>query len=487
MPLPASGVTWPPPHPLRDQQVVHAAWYAGTNPALPTPTEVLLKPDPAGVTIGNGPAKRAVHANLAADLAAISGDLVLGIPPVLTVEATDVDNALDTDPAAVQAQSDLATLMEDSGAWRVLREAAELAAAIGEVYVRAIADPTLLPQPILEAVPATNVDPTWRYGVLTAATMWTTVGTTPAGKIWRWVERRDNTARLIENGLYLGDLNRLGERRPLTDHPATAGLPDAQPYPEGVTALVWHVPNARPSRRAPESPHGRSDLEGSEGLLATLDLTWTSLARDIRLSQARILAPTQALTATGSLGAWWDNAKEIFTPLDMDPSADAGKPELMQAPIRATEHIAVIASLVERIVTTAGYSPQTIGLGTMGQAESGTALRMRTTRTSATVNAKRALWGPAIADIAFNLAALARVVHARPITPVHPRVEWPQMVTPDPAETARTIALLASADAASVETRVRMAQPDLDAAAVEAEVERIVGQNPPAPDLPLFG
>lgn len=464
MALPASQIQWPPTNPVREDQNRFSAWFAGYDPALHTAP--LTDPDPSGMSGGVDKKRRLVGSNLAADLASVAADLLMGTPPSITPEDTTVDEA---------TTGSLVRLAEDAGLWRTLREAAELASAHGEVYVRAIADPTVLATPVLEAVPATSVQPTFRYGQLTRALMWTIVGTTSGGGVWWWVEERDNVTKTIRNGLYLGTTKSLGSREALTAHPATADLSEETPYPAGVNSMVWHLVNAKPSRRAPETAHGRSDLEGCESLLASLDAAFSSLARDIRLGQARMLVPSAALSrpGTGGTGSFWDNSREVFTDLDLDPNSPTAKPELLQPVIRTQEHVDAINSLTQRIISTAGYSPSTFGYGEMGAAESGTALRVRQARTISTITTRRSLWTPAVEGIIETLAVLGRTVHGLDVPVVPVTVTWPELVTPDPESTARTVSLLMTANAMSVEEAVSQLHPAWGSDEAQAEVDRI--------------
>jgi hypothetical protein len=58
-----------------------------------------------------------------------------------------------------------------------------------------------------------------------------------------------------------------------------------------------------------------------------------------------------------------------------------------------------------------------------------------------------------------------------------PTVEFPAGVTEAPGEIAQTLALLQQAEAASIETKVRMLHPDWDKAQVAAEVDAIKAEG----------
>ncbi|MDB5243972.1 MAG: hypothetical protein JWP57_4598, partial [Spirosoma sp.] len=108
---------------------------------------------------------------------------------------------------------------------------------------------------------------------------------------------------------------------------------------------------------------GRADIDGSEGLLDALDETWTSWMRDLRLGRARIVVNEAALTEPTIGGSTFgrrgfDVDQEVFAPIAGQANMGDGdfiKP--VQFAIRVQEHNDTALALVERIVTSSGYSP----------------------------------------------------------------------------------------------------------------------------------
>lgn len=478
MPLPKNGMQWAPPSVTRDELERWADLYAGRSIGK----KDIITPDPdlANANSEADKERRRVRAGLAADIANTSASLVMkGLSLRITEEPLSPDEA-------AQADDRLAEIIESSKLDLRLLEGAEISAALGGVYLRAVADPSLTSEPYITVIDPTRVEPVFVDGHLVAATFWTEIridGTT----IYRWVEYRDNRTRTIETGLYRGTTFNIGTRVPLDSIPETTGLPDQSTYPQGVERMVWYVPNAFPNRRHIASPQGRSDIQGAESLCAAVDVVLTSLVRDIRLGRARIIVPTSALTpgAAAGNGSTWNAEKEVFTQLDVDPQEQ--KIEMLQGEIRTTEHLEAAIAMVERAVTIAGYSPQTFGLNISGSAESGTALKVREARTIATTEAKRKYWTPVIADIAYHLLVLDSVVFGNSVVPGKPRVEWAPVRDDDPLEHAQTIDTLMRAKAISVETAVRRANPELPEVEVESETARILqeaGLSLNAIDLP---
>jgi len=210
-----------------------------------------------------------------------------------------------------------------------------------------------------------------------------------------------------------------------------------------------------------------------------LDDVFTSLLRDIRLGRGRLLVPAAFLQRDASGNRVFDSNAEAFVKLDSIPGSGNLSSEItvQQFEIRTREHLEAATELVHRIVTHAGYSPQTFGLSIQGQAESGTALRMRERKSLLTAGKKSECWRPALADLFELLLAVDRL-HMRGTAPVErPTVAMQDSVIPDLAETARSVEMLQRAQAASIETRVRLLHPDWTEEAVRAEVEALRQEN----------
>lgn len=425
------------------------------------------------------PARNLLHVPLAADVAMTSADLLFGDQPNLTVENAQLQGRLDD----LQHE---ASLLND------LHFAAETCAAIGGVYLRPIWDQAVADRPLLTVVGADQAIPEIRYGVLTAVTFWEVIPTGDSAVVLRHLERHEPGR--IRHQLFSGTETTLGTLVPYSeaggaldwltalgnqlvdgDSISTAAITDR--------LLVDYVPNA-PSRKHRRSGIGRADIDGSEGLLDALDETWTSWMRDLRLGRARIVVDEQALTqatvggATSGIGRGFDIDQEVFAPL---PGAASGlgvgefvKP--VQFALRVQEHADTAQALVEQIVTDCGYAPQTFGIHTEG-ALSGTAHRLRELRTHRTEGRKQRYWGPAVEhSVEMLLAIGAEVFNWEPAE--RPRIEWAETDTDEPQQRAQTISLLRAAQAISVETAVRMAQPQLDDTELKAEVARVLGEEP---------
>lgn len=528
MPLPEStpNTPWPPPDitPYARDQAAWHAWWSGDPAKLGETTH-------GGGTTGRRSfwsrrktegttAVHQLHATLAADIATTSADLLFGEPPGLLAPDVGLARAYerrggggesdgqtlaawsntDLTPAeTVAAQDRLDDLADSIGLPNRLLEGAEVCAAVGGVYLRPMWDKAAADHPLLTVVDADRAVPDFRYGALVAVTFVETVHRDAAHIVWRHLERHE--PGVILHGLYVGSDTQLGRQVPLGDHPSTAGFAPEIVLPVEVTGgrpgiMPRYVPNVLPNRRHPRLPVGRSDYAGCESMLDALDETWTSWMRDVRLGQARLVVPDEFLqpvgTRPGTVGAGrgFNVDNELLTGLNIADLAELSEPiTQVQFDIRVEQHEKTAMALTEHIVSTAGYSPQTFGLRIEGRAESGTALRLRESKTFRTQGRKQRYWQPAISDVCQTLLALDRVAFGRPTPIVRPAVGW-QELADDPQGTAQWVNTLAQARAASIETRVRLAQPGLDDDQIAQEVARIkdedgAGVPDPAPGLML--
>lgn len=530
MPLPVSTAStpWPPPDiaPYVRDQAAWQAWWSGDPAKL------------AETTAGGGTTQRRtwwgrqkpadtagrataqLHATLAADIASTSADLLFGEPPDLLVPDVGLARAWErrgsgqaqggeqelspwptdaglTTADTVAAQDRLDTLADTLGLANRLLEAAEVGAATGGVYLRPVWDKSAADHPLLTSIDPDRAVPDFRYGMLHAVTFVEEVHSELGGQIvWRHLERHE--PGVILHGLYVGTGTTLGRQVALTDHPATAGLMPAVPVPVEVTGgrpgvMCRYVPNVLPNRRHRRYPIGRSDYAGCEGFLDALDETWTSWMRDLRLGQARLVVPDEFLEARGTApgsGKSLDLDRELFTGLNIADLKDVSDPiRNVQFDIRVEQHERTAVALTEHIISTAGYSPQTFGLHIDGRAESGTALRIREGKSWRTQGRKQRYWAPELSAACETLLALDAVIFGRRTPVARPVISW-QELADDPQGTAQWVNTLATARAASIETRVRLAQPQLDDDQVAQEVQRIkdedgMGLPDPVPGLEI--
>ena len=440
--------SFPPVVPNREEFTKFEDLYAGRT--IGSPNNILVpNPDLTEIVNQNQKEIAKVRSNLTADIANSIASLVVGDGVEVNTNNTDID-----------------LILETTGFDNTVLTIAETASVYGGAYIKANYTPSLSPVPTFTVLPPTNTAPLFREGVLLSVSFWDTIRI-DGNTIYRWVEHRDNVTRTLTNSLYKGSVSTWGDKVSLDAIPETNGLPESQKYPAGVARLVWYVPNLLPNRLHPTSSQGRSDFSGSQSLLASADLLYTSLIRDFRLGPARAYVPVGALTRTNNSGSYFETDREIFTELDIDPSSESGKITLLQGNIRSDEHISSIENLVARIVSAAGLSPVSFGIGDLGSAQSGTALRVREGKTISTINAKRRYMAPVLVDIVQCLASLV----GKTVTDVS--VDFPPVRTETGSELATMLRDLATSGIISTEEAVRQLHPHWTETQIQDEVAQI--------------
>jgi A118 family predicted phage portal protein len=281
----------------------------------------------------------------------------------------------------------------------------------------------------------------------------------------------------------------------LEDHADTAGyaaLVDAEgAIGTGVKGLTAaYVPNARPMPAWRAKPGlcelGKPDLAGVEPLMADIDEAWSSLIRDVRLSKARLVVPEYMLQNLGAgQGVAFDADQEIFTPLSMPP-ADTNVKQItpQQFDIRVDQHLGVVNAALREVLRLTGYSPLTFGLPDE-VAATATEIHSREKDSLQTRGSKIRHWSAALGPLVTTLLQLdALVFRSGAAVSEDVDLDWPDGAREPLEVRARSVAQMAQAQAASIESRVRIMQPDLDAAAVKAEADLIRAEQGMSVDNP---
>jgi hypothetical protein len=416
-----------------------------------------------------GEQRTKLHVPLAGDICGGSSALLFSEAPTFRAEDDRTQKRLDT--------------LADDGMHASLQTAAEVGAALGGVYLRPVYDPQLRDAPWLDAVHADRAVPEFRWGQLAAVTFWRKLSE-DNGIVLRWLERHE--PGVILHGLYSGTPEKLGRAVPLEDHPVTAGFArlvnDRGAIPTEYKRLdVSYVPNlnARRWRGIPAlADLGRSDLEATEGFLDSLDESYSSWMRDVRLAKGRLVLPNAMLQSNGpGRGASWNPDQEIFTGIDMLPRAGDSNPlTIVQFAIRVREHEDTVNHWIDTILRSAGYSPQTFGRG--GDVAITATEVTAKERQSMTTRGKKVLrWRPALSDALAALLACDQRVFGTNLTVQRPVVEFGDSVNEDPLTMANTLETLSRAGAMSVQTMVEALHPDWSETDRDAEAERILTET----------
>ncbi|MFC7869640.1 phage portal protein [[Kitasatospora] papulosa] len=486
MPLPTGNVPWPPPKlsPALASMNTWDTWWSGDPDRL----ESLYgggsgagSPDPkrlqfASGTIGRiarwwwgtptaqGERRTKIHVPIAGDICAGSADLLFSEPPQFTVEHEATQKRLDA--------------LTDDGMLATLQTAAEVGAALGGVYLRPVYDKKLADQAWLDAVHADAAIPEFRWGRLAAVTFWKVVREQD-GQVWRHLERHEPEG--IQHGLYQGTSGRLGHPVPLEESEATRGFA-ASVNADGIIETgfkgldVSYIPNQATRRWRKDGylrDFGRSDLDGVEPLMDSLDETYASWMRDIRIGKGRLVVPDSYLQANGpGRGASWNPDQEAFAGVNALARGDGMSLTVSQFSIRVQEHRDTSEDLVNQILRSAGYSAQTFGIGA-DVAVTATEVVSKERRSMTTRGKKILRVRPGLANALHALLAVDQYVFGTKGEPQRPNIEFQDGVQEDPLALATTAEMLGRAYAASTATLVRMVHPEWDDPMVAAEVARI--------------
>lgn len=223
------------------------------------------------------------------------------------------------------------------------------------MYLRCTWDTELVDRPLLTVMQPDRAAPEFAYGVLRAVTFWRDLHGSDTATVWRHLERHERGQ--ILHALYSGTPDSVGRRVPLTEHPDTAGLAgslgaDGDAIATGIDALTAvYVPNLA-SRMYRGSMFGRSDYDAPiHDLMDSLDETWSSWMRDVRLAWARLIVSDPYLRDHGpGRGASFDDDREIWQGLAIPPTESAGI-TLSQFAVRVAERDATADRIVRQAAT----------------------------------------------------------------------------------------------------------------------------------------
>ncbi|MDX3214563.1 phage portal protein [Streptomyces sp. ME02-6991-2B] len=487
MALPDTGAAWPPPQwaPIYAAMRVDDAWYSGDRARLARVYGHHHDPHqrrPRGLwgrRTAHTPGRRdhRLHVPFAGDIAATSADLLFADMPAITVEDTTTGARLES-------------LINEGRIQQSLLSGAEQAAALSGVYLRVTWDRDLVPdRPILTVMQPDQAVPEFAFGMLRAVNFWRDLsGSTPV-QTWRHIERHE-PGRIV-HALYEGTADTIGHPVPLTEHPETVGLADvlddANSITTGITQLTAaYVPNMLPNRLHRGSPVGRSDYAALHGLFDQLDEVWTSWMRDIRLARARLIVPDGYLRDHGpGAGATFDEDREVWQTLKMPPNADGAGITLSQFAIRVDEHRATAEAIIRQAAQTAGYSASSFGIYDGQAAQTATEVDSKDRRSDLTRKKKSGYWRHALADMLHVMQLIDVAQFGQRYTPERPTVAFGDGVAESEQSTATTLDLLNRAGAVSTATKVKIAHPEWDDAAVQAEVAAILAETGAAAPDPV--
>lgn len=228
----------------------------------------------------------------------------------------------------------------------------------------------------------------------------------------------------------------------------------------------------------------------------SLDETYSSWMRDIRLAKARLIVPAEYLRRKPSemfngenkYTYEFDEDVETLVALDIDPDHDTGITP-SQFAIRSTEHAATCLDLLKNIVSIAGYAPQSFGIDIEGMAQSGTALHIREKKSFNTRGKKQTYWKAPLESIMSTMVHLDAKLFpgAGSDTDDQVKVRFADSMSNDLSTMSSALQMLNSAAAVSTELKIQMLHPDWTQKQVAEEVERVKRENGLAMDEPDAG
>lgn len=476
MSLIKEGMQWPPLDCQRYKITEHAAWYSGDADVLAN----FYAEDRAREFLSlsylntnkntfwrrqiKNSSDYFIHVPIANDIAETSAAFLFGESPL--IRFSDVEG---------KVQAELDTMLVESGFFQKLLEAAEIASALGGAFIKLCWDTDISPYPIPTVVQPDDAFPEFKFGKLCAFESLSHTFKGPNGegqsKVYRLFERYERGK--ISYRLFEGSSDRLGSQVPLSSLKETMGMADEQNVPDAL--FVVYIPNLLPNRLDRRSPYGRSDLQGQELLMDALDEAFSAWMIDIQFARGKIHLPVDYLKKNDSGVVTFNIDKNMYVELDADPTALGNQITVSQFSVRSAEFETTILNLLDRIITSAGYSPQSFGLNIAGRAESGTALNVRERKSFATTSKKQSYWEQPIKQLVkmmiqvYNEELGGHIVgDVNGLT-----IEFCDSVSNNMTEVCNSIKMLSDAKAASTETKVRMAHPEWSDEQVADEVEKI--------------
>lgn len=448
----------------------------------------------AARTVG-APAPIRAHLPAAANLATLSSDLQFATPPRFLIDGEEPDS---TDERAVT----LRELMDTDRARAGFNIYGEAKAALGGTITIPMWDREIAPGEVwFETFGADTAIPEFRSGRLAAVTLWSEI--VEGSTYWRLLSHHgvENGAGYIEHALFVGKIDNLGRRVPITEHPIGAEYADmvdsASRVATGLDRLDAVYGLNAPSiewRRDPVLRYaGRSDFAQLHGLFDDLDRTWSSWQRDLRLGVGRTFIPSAYLQSLGrGQGAAFDDVAEYVTRLDVPGDADGGLAiHNQQHAIRVDEHLATLNATYREILRKAGYSPSAWGDHVAGGGNvTATEIEDRNAASERTRSKKNLYDRQTLGELARLVMEVHRVQYGGPGADLEklPIVEFPEMSQETPRELAETVGLLDAAGAISLMQKVARANPDWTATQVSEEADRIRSeQGLAAPDPAALG
>ena len=407
-----------------------------------------------------------VHVPVANDISETSSAFLFGESPIIRF-ASDSE-------AMKENQKQLDDMLTKSGFFKKLVEAAEVASAIGGVYLKVAWDSDLSENPIPVIAQCEQAFPTFRFGKLVKVTLVYEVQN-DGSTVYRLAETISKGK--ILNDLYKGSSDNLGSLVELTDCEATSDLEKETDTGDVMTCV--YIPNLLPNKLDRQSSMGRSDYQGQETLMDALDEVFSAWMIDVQIARGKIHVPSGYVKEISENGRTNFNIDTfMYEELDVDPTAMTDPIKATQFEIRADQFEKTCLNLLDRIITSAGYSPQSFGLNISGRAESGTALNVRERKSFSTTNKKQAYWEDGLKEFVRAMCMIKQQFLGGKFTcDLDVNIAFSDCISNNMTEVSNSVKTLSDAKAISTDTKGRMVHPEWTDEQVEQEVERILNDE----------
>jgi len=428
-----------------------------------------------------------VHLPAANDICTTSSNLLFSEKVNITYEENNISGER------------IKVFLNENGFDNLLLEGAELCAALSGCVLKLDIEPKLLTIPIMSIVTPNQFLPTFWRSRLWEILFFKTIKSDNSQNIWRLFEnrRKEDNGFIVEYKLFKGRLDNVGNEIDINsiEELKDMNLEDMKYYNIDGLGCVY-VPNMRPNKLVPSSSLGINDYNSELTLMDALDEAWTSWMRDLELGMAQIFIDEELITrnqpsliisgSSQSIDSTYLNKfskyKKAFTKLNLTQwklSGNVGvKPiENIQFDIRVDEHLKTCEKLFYQIITNCGYSPQTFGLGDLGNVASGTALKILERKSQLTREKKSRYWLPAIRSILIQMQQFDRAVGFKSYEYQDITLEIQDSIINDSKEVSEVVRNLSQAQAASTYTKVKLQHPDWNDEKIIEEVDRILKES----------
>lgn len=359
-----------------------------------------------------------------------------------------------------------------------LHRAERICVSEGEVWWKVYVDRDCELVPIIGFSSRLGVVPLWRGRRLLACAFHSRVNVAKdpnhSGEkvVYRHLELHADL--VVRHFLFRGSDSTLGALVPLGARAETADLPEE--WVHGLPMLAGRIVNDFDD----DPTLGEGDYDQVQDLLLGLNEARTIGAENTRLTaKQRIGVAGELLEPDGSFDAGMD---VIRVSPDAAAFGEGGSPPIVQLE-RSYDALPLIAhntDLVKTILSRVGLVPQFVGQDVDGQAESGTAVRLRFLPTVNAAHGKAKEWDDRLPDILH----LAMQVDALPeeaggfgreyaALGEEPAVERGEVIPADEAEDVKTHVTAVTGEIESRRTAIEAMHPDWDEKRVQQELDDI--------------